>query len=272
MLEFSSSPREMLASVWRHRRLIVTLARREVLGRYRGSVFGLAWSFFNPILMLAVYTFVFSVVFRARWSGGGESRTEFAIILFAGLMVFNLFAECVTRAPGLVIANANYVKKVVFPLEVLPVVAVVSALFHGGVSLLVWLVFFGAMFGLPPPTALLLPVVLAPLLAFTLGLSWLLASLGVYLRDVGQVVGIATAALMFLSPIFFPVTALPVDVQPILALNPLSLVIEHVRGVLIFGTLPVPWVYAVQVAVSLAVAWLGFAWFQKTRRGFADVL
>lgn len=272
MREFGASPRALLASVWSHRRLILTLTRREVLGRYRGSALGLAWSFFNPVLMLAVYTFVFSVVFRARWSGASESRVEFAIILFAGLLVFNLFSECVNRAPGLVIANANYVKKVVFPLEVLPVVSLASALFHGAVSLGVWLAFYGAAFGVPPPTALLLPVVIAPLLAFTLGLSWLLASLGVYLRDVGQIVGIATSALMFLSPVFFPTSALPAELQPVLALNPLALVIEHVRDVLIFGRLPGAAAFAVQVAGSLVVMGLGYAWFQKTRRGFADVL
>jgi lipopolysaccharide transport system permease protein len=262
----------MLASVWKNRRLILTLTRREVLGRYRGSALGLAWSFFNPILMLAVYTFVFSVVFRARWIGASESRVEFAIILFAGLMVFTFFSECVTRAPGLVIANANYVKKVVFPLEVLPVVTLASALFHGAVSLLVWLVFFGATFGAPPATAMLLPVVLLPLLAFTLGLSWLLTSLGVYLRDVGHVVGIATPALMFLSPVFFPISALPEAVRPLILLNPLTLVIEHVREVLIFGRIPSMPLLAAQFVVSGLVMWLGFAWFQRTRKGFADVL
>jgi lipopolysaccharide transport system permease protein len=153
------------------------------------------WSLFNPILMLAVYTFVFSVVFKARWSGGGESRSQFALALFIGLIVF---AECVNRAPGLVLSNANYVKKVIFPLEVLPPVALGAALFHAAVSVLVWIAFFVITVGAPHPEVIALPVVALPLMLLVAGLSWVLASLGVYLRDVGQVVGLLTTAQMFL--------------------------------------------------------------------------
>jgi lipopolysaccharide transport system permease protein len=222
--------------------------------------------------MLTVYTFVFSVVFKARWSGGGDSKTEFALILFAGLMVFNLFAECVNRAPSLILSNVNYVKKVVFPLEILPAVSFGAALFHTAISFGVWLLFFLLFFGLPPVTALLLPIVIFPLAALTLGLSWFLASLGVYLRDVGQFIGIATTALLFLSPIFYPVSGLPQKYQTLLLLNPLTLVIEQVRDILIWGKTP-DWIFfGGSLAASAMIAWLGFAWFQKTRKGFADVL
>jgi len=179
MQNFSLSPQEMGRSLWRNRELISSLTQREVIGRYRGSTLGILWSFFNPVLMLAVYTFVFSVVFKARWNAGSESRTEFALVLFAGLMVFNLFSECVTRAPSLILSNANYVKKVVFPLEILPWVSLGSALFHTLISLGVWLLFYAVFFGIPPVTAWLLPVVVIPLIAFTMGISWFLASLGV---------------------------------------------------------------------------------------------
>lgn len=261
-----------LASLRRHRELVVSLIRRDVVGRYRGSALGLLWSFFNPILMLVVYTFVFSIVFKARWSVDSDSRTEFALVLFTGLVVFNLFAECIQRAPGLILGNVNYVKRVVFPLEILPWVALGSALFHMAISLGVWLVFYLAFFGIPPVTALLLPVTLLPLLLLTLGLSWLLASLGVFLRDVGQVVGVLTTAMMFLSPIFYPLAALPEKYRLLIQLSPLTVAVESARGVLIWGQ-GIPWAeWSVCLVYSALAAWLGFAWFQKTRKGFADVL
>ena len=272
MQDFSISPRAMVASVWRHRGLVWAMVRREVAGRYRGSVMGLLWSLFNPIFMLAVYTFVFSVVFQARWNVGSDSKTEFALMLFAGLMVFSLFAECLSRAPGLVVGNVNYVKKVIFPLDILPWVALGSALFHFLVSLGVWLIAYILLFGMPNITILLLPLVVFPLLLLSLGLSWLLASLGVFLRDVGQVVAVLIPVLMFMAPIFYPITALPEAYRGYLLLNPLTAIIEQARKVMYFGQLPDFTQLALHGVISLAVFWLGFAWFQKTRKGFADVL
>jgi lipopolysaccharide transport system permease protein len=255
-----------------NRQLIVQMIKREVVGRYRGSSLGLLWSFFNPVLMLAVYTFVFSVVFKARWAGGSASKTEFALVLFAGLLVFNLFSECINRAPGLILSNANYVKKVIFPLEILPIIALGSAGFHFLVSLIVWLLFYLIFFGIPPATILLLPLILIPLILITLGLSWLLASLGVYLRDVGQIIGTATTVLMFLSPIFYPITALPEQYRPYMQISPLTFVVEQARDLMMWGK-DMDWSgWAMWIAVSLMIAWAGFAWFQKTRKGFADVL
>jgi len=272
MQNFSISPREMVASLWRNRGLTKALIKREVIGRYRGSVMGILWSFFNPVFMLLVYTFVFSVVFKARWSGGSDSKTEFAMVLFAGLTIFNLFSECFTRAPSLILSNVNYVKKVVFPLEILPWVSMGSALFHGLISLTVWLIFYTIFFGTPHAEALLFPVLILPLLLMTMGLSWFLAALGVYIRDIAQIIGIVTTTLMFLSPIFYPVSSLPKDYQPLLLLNPLTPAIEQGRALLVWGTMPDWRMYAVYLGVTLVVAWLGFAWFQKTRKGFADVI
>jgi lipopolysaccharide transport system permease protein len=234
---------------------------------------GIFWSLANPIFMLAVYTFVFSVVFKARWgAGGSDSKTEFALVLFAGLMVFNLFAECIGRAPGLILANVNYVKKVVFPLEVLPWVSMGSALFQFVVSLGVWLVAYGLLFGVPHWQVLLLPLVVLPLVLFVMGLSWALASLGVYLRDVGQIIGVLITVLMFLTPIFYPASALPAAYQPLMFLNPLTAPIEMARDLMYWGKLPSLSLLAVYGAGALGFALLGFAWFQKTRKGFADVL
>ena len=271
MHNFSISPRAMLDGLWRHRALIRVFVVREVAGRYRGSFLGLLWSFITPMLMLAVYTFVFSVVFNARWGGGGESRYQFAMVLFAGLIIFNIFAECVAKAPGLVVGNANYVKKVVFPLEILPWVNLGSALFHAGVSLLVLLAALAVVDGIPW-TVLLLPLVLLPFVLLVMGLSWFLASIGVFVRDVGQFIGTVVTVLLFMSPIFYPISALPGSVARFLFLNPLTFIIEQSRELIIWGRLPNWSGLGLYLLFAAVVAWLGFAWFQKSRKGFADVL
>ena len=272
MQSFSLSPAALASSPWRNRELLAALSRRDVVGRYRGSLMGLAWSFLHPLVMLAVYTFVFGVVFRARWDSASGSTAEFALVLFAGLLVFNVFAECVNRAPTLVLANPGYVKKVVFPLEVLPWVSLAAALFHLAIGLVVWLAFYAVLIGVPHATVLWLPLVLVPLAFLTLGVSWFFAALAVYLRDVAHVVGVGTTALLFMTPVFFPLSALPSAMQPWLRLNPLTDIVEMTREVLVAGHAPDAGRLAVMIATSLAVAWLGFAWFQRTRRGFADVL
>ena len=272
MRVFPATPTEMVASLWRNRSLIDASTKREVLGRYRGSALGLLWSFFNPLFMLAVYTFVFSEVFKARWSAGSESKTEFALVLFAGLIVFNLFAECINRAPSLILTSPNYVKKVVFPLEILPFVGMMSALYHALISLVVWLAAYLALFGLPHATVLMVPLVILPFGLFIMGLSWALASLGVFLRDVSQFIGVVTAMLMFLSPIFYPASALPESYRYLIYFNPLTPVVEMTRDVLYWGNMPDLQMLAIYWVATGLIAWLGFAWFQKTRKGFADVL
>jgi lipopolysaccharide transport system permease protein len=263
----------MFTSLWRNRRLISQMTRRDVMGRYRGSVMGLAWSFFNPVLMLIVYTFVFSVVFKARWSvGGEESKAGFAIVLFVGMIVHGIFAECVNRAPGLILSNVNYVKKVVFPLEILPWVALGSALFYGLVSVIVLMLAQLVVNQSFPWTSVLFPLVFLPLIFASMGFSWFLAALGVFVRDTGQVTGIFTTVLLFLSPVFYPVSALPEEYRGLLQLNPLTLIIEESRKVLVFGSLPDWPSLGVALLAGLAIAAAGFWWFQKTRKGFADVL
>lgn len=271
-----TSLRSMLHTLWHNRMLIVQMSRREVVGRYKGSVMGLLWSFLNPLFMLAVYTFFFAVVFKSRWgaapSGGEESKTLFAVLLFVGMIVHGLFAEVLNRAPSLILGNVNYVKKVVFPLEILPVISMGSALFHSVVSLGVLLLVFVAFNHFLHWTVVFLPFVFLPLIILTLGLAWMLASLGVFVRDVGQTIGLAMTVMMFLSPVFYPVTALPERLRPWMMANPLTFIIEQARAVLIWGQMPNWNGLLLYTAVSTVVAWLGFAWFQKTRKGFADVL
>jgi lipopolysaccharide transport system permease protein len=272
MQNFKATPTEIFVSFWRNRNLLVNLIKREVAGRYRGSIMGMLWSLFNPIFMLTVYTLVFSVVFKARWSNEGSSKTEFALILFAGLIIFNLFSECISRAPTLILSNSNYVKKVVFPLEILPWVSLGAALFHGAISLIVWLIAYAIIFGPPHLTVLYLPLIILPISLFIMGFSWILAALGVYIRDVSQLTGILITVLMFLSPIFYPITALPEKYRHLLLMNPLTPAIEQARDLLYWGRAPSLTMVAIYLSASVAIAWVGFAWFQKTRKGFADVI
>jgi lipopolysaccharide transport system permease protein len=263
-------------SFGQHFRLMLSIVGREIVGRYRGSAFGILWSLLTPLFMLSIYTFVFGVVMKAKWSvPGGQVRehstAEFAVILFSGLLVFQFFSEVVGAAPGRILSNVNYVKKVVFPIEILPVVSVGVALFHVGVSLLVLLLFSAFVFGLPA-TLPLAPLVFAPFVLLTLGLAWFFAAVGVYLRDIGQIIGPVLTASMFLSPIFFPRTALPDWLQPWLIFHPLTIPVETFRNVVVFGVQP-DWIaLAVYTCVAALVAMLGYLFFQKTRRGFADVL
>jgi len=268
-----AGPSEMVSSFWRNRQLMLQLTRREVLGRYRGSLMGLAWSFFNPLLMLTVYTFVFSVVFKALWrTGEPTSRMQFALVLFIGVIVHGLIAEVVNQAPGLILGNASYVKRVIFPLEILPWVVLGSALFHALISLMVLLIAQLLFNGGIPATASLLPLVLLPLVPMTMGFAWLLAATGVFIRDIAQVTGIITTVMMFLAPVFYPVTALPEQYRKWLYLNPITYIIEQARAVLFAGQQP-NWIgLGVYSIVALVVAGAGFWWFQMTRKGFADVV
>lgn len=269
-----ATPASLLAGFWRERRLIGQLIKREVLGRYRGSFMGVAWSFLSPILMLVVYTFVFSVVFQAKWPGMMEAggKTRFALLLFVGVIAHGLVAEAITKAPALVVGNANYVKKVVFPLETLGWSLVGAAAFHACVSLLILLAAKWLLEGWVPLTAWWLPVVLLPLGFIALGAAWLFAALGVFIRDIAQLTGVFATVLMFLSPVFYPIAALPEQYRGWVELNPLTIAIEQSRAVLFAGTAPDAMLLAWFYLGSLVFMALGYAWFQVTRRGFADVL
>lgn len=234
---------------------------------------GLAWSFFNPILMLSVYTFVFSVVFKARWGGGvDESKTEFALLLFTGMIVHGLFAECINRSPESVVANVNYVKKVVFPLEILPVVALGSSIFHALISVFVLLLAILALDGAVPWTFVLFPVVLLPLVIGTMGVAWFLAAISVFVRDIKQTTSLMTTILLFISPVFYSISMMPPRFQFWMQLNPLTFIIEESRKVLILGH-PFDFMsWVIYMAASIVVAWFGYWWFQRLRKGFSDVL
>ena len=257
----------------RNRTLLLQFVKRNIALRYRGSMLGLVWSFVQPLMMLCVYTFVFSVVFKARWGvdmGGG--RGAFAIIMFCGMAIFNIFSESVNACCVVVTGNPNLVKKVIFPLEILPIAQTVSSFILG----MVWfiLLFFGTVFifGKISFTVLLLPLILLPLFLFTLGTACFAASLGVYVRDTSYVVQVVLQILFFMTPIFYPIQAVPERFRWPLRLNPLTLLIEEARKVFIYGQLPDWRFLGAAFLISLAVMQLGFVWFSRTKKGFADVL
>lgn len=259
-------------SALQHRALIWQLSKREIVGRYKGSVGGILWSFINPLIMLTIYTFIFSVVFQARWGIESSNKIDFALILFAGLIPYQLFAECITKAPSIILNNVNYVKKIVFPLEILPWVQLIAGLFHMLISLVVLILFWGFFHHQFHWTVVLVPLVNLPLICFVLGLMWFLASIAVFFRDIIQTLSMITLAFLFLSPVFYPIAIIPEPYQSLIQLNPLSLILEQNRQVILWGILPNWSALLNNLGIALLFATGGFYWFQKTSSTFADVL
>lgn len=264
----------VIAPLVTHRNLVYQLTRRDILARYRGSMLDILWSVLQPILMLLVYTFVFTQIFQARWMGANGSPTapSFALVLFIGMIIHGFFSDCLNRAPALVTGNANYVKKVVFPLEILPWVALNAALFHTAIYALVFLVFLLISGQGVPVTIVALPVIFIPLILVIIGCMWLIAAVGVYLRDVSYVVMFVTNLLLFLSPVFYPLSAVPERFRGVMALNPLTFFIEQARDVALWGKWPDWILLAAWLAFGMVFAYLALRWFEHARKGFADVL
>lgn len=269
----------MLLSAWRHRYLLEQMTMREIMGRYRGSLMGVLWSLVTPLLMLAIYTLVFGFIMPVRWtervgmrSFEADSTLDYSLILFCGLLLHSFLSETLSRASGLIVANVNLVKRVVFPLDLLAWSATGSGLFHLAVG-------FGVLFvgyvlvhlGLNM-MIVTLPFVLAPFVVMVMGFVWFLAASAVYVRDIGQAIPAVTTILMFTSPILFPKAAMPPLMQTLMKLNPLTVPVEQVRAAVIWGVRPDLTELAIYSVAALVVAWAGHAWFQRCRRGFADAL
>lgn len=271
MRRFSSSPIQLVSSLFRNLRLVDALTRREFAARYRGSIVGILWSVVLPLVMLAIYTFAFRVAFTPKTSWGG-SNPEFALVLFAGLLMFNVIAECLNRAPMLIHNHISFVKKVIFPIEILPLVLVCSALIQMIIGFSVWIVFYAFIVGIPHLTVLFFPFLLIPLALFSVGISMGLSAVGVFIRDLSQMTAVLTTILMFVSPVFFSADAIPERFRWVVDLNPLAWLIEACRKLLISGDIPQSTDVLLLFFVSFAVCWLGYFIFQRTRIGFADVL
>lgn len=259
-------------SLLRNARLVWELCKRDVSGRYRGSMGGMFWAFLNPLLMLAIYSFVFGYIFKSRWTAVESGNVNFAIILFIGLIISNFFSECLNRAPVLITSNPNYVKKVIFPLETLSWVTVGTGLFHALISSIVLVVALIATGTPVSPAAALFPVLLLVFLPMVAGVTWLFSALGVYFRDTQQIMQVLTTSLVFLAPIFYPRSSLPEQYRWLLSLNPLTFVVESARDLILWGRLPNAIDALTYVLASLLVSWLGWLVFNATRKGFADVI
>lgn len=272
MIRFSTSPLSLLKTLFINKDLIVMLVFREVVGRYKGSVAGVVWAFITPVITLLMYTLVFGVILKSRWGLNSENTSDYALILFAGLIFYNLISECLAKAPALIIGNVSFVKQVIFPLEILPVTVLGSAVFHFLVSFGLLISVWACLHELSILYIIVTMLFLLPLCLISLGLVWFLAASTVYFRDIGQVVTFLNGALLFLSPIFYQSSVVPEGLKSFLYFNPLTLVIDTLRDMLIFGVFPTWQIFSVYFVVSLFIAYAGYAYFQKIRSGFADVI
>jgi lipopolysaccharide transport system permease protein len=263
---------EVVNSLVSNRALVYQLTRRNIQIRFRGAALGILWSLVTPILMLVMYTFVFGTILKVRWIQQEGGNLEFATILFSGLIVHTYFSECLQYSVDLITSNRQYVKKVVFPLTSLAWVAVLTALFQAAISTVILLLYLMFAQNILHWTIIIVPFLLFPLMLIALGASWIISATAVYLRDISQVIGLITLALLFLSPVFYPVSSLPDVLQPLLYLNPITWVIEQVRGAILWGELPDLGGYIKYTLIGLLVAWVGVVWFQRLRPGFSDVV
>lgn len=268
-----ANPLKMIRHLWTHRELIRQFTKREVLQQYKGSYLGLVWSFGTPLAMLTVYTFVFSVVFKARFEGTTTgSHAEFALGLFAGLIAFNVLSEVLTSSPRLILNNANYVKKVIFPLEILPVSKLGAMIIDSLFNLIILLLGAVIILRYVPWTIIFLPLMYLPLIFLSLGLSWFMASLGVFIRDINNLLSVIVRMLFFLTPIFYPISAIPERYRPVLYLNPLTFIVNHFRRVILWGQMPDWSEYIVITGGTFVICMLGYIWFMKSKKTFADVV
>ncbi len=267
------NPAAMLRELWRGRELIRQFSWREVVGRNKGTQLGMVWTFLNPLLILVVNTFVFAVVLRQNWNVLGGGPAEFPLTMLCGMTVFGVFAETVCAAPTMIVSRPNFVTRVVFPIEIFPVSALGCALFYAAINLVLIVAGTGILLRTFSTTMYLFPLVLLPLVCMSLGLAWFLAALGVFLRDINSIVGLVVyRVLVFMTPLFFPATAVPERFRPVLEYNPLTIIVESARRTLMWSQAPdwhaLGWV----TAGSLVAMQLGYAWFVRSKRGFADVI
>lgn len=262
---------KLLLTLRKHQSLVIELTRREFTGRYRGSFGGVFWSFIQPLFLLSVYTVAFGVILKTRWGFSGGTA-EYALMLFAGLIIFNAFSECLSKSSTLITSNQNFVKKVVFPLELLPVVSVVTVLIHAMIAIVVWFLGYILLFGVPKATAILFPLIFMCLVPVLLGVGWLFSALGVVARDLSQLTGMLNHVLLFLTPIFYSIEAVPPSLQKFLMLNPLTFLVEQFRSVLFLGKTPDFKGLVIYFILASLFAWIALVLFRRLRPTFADML
>jgi lipopolysaccharide transport system permease protein len=268
------SPVGLVRNLWHYRDLARQFAARDVAIRHKGTLLGAAWTVVNPLLTLAVYTFLFTVIFPSRWEplGTAGPKADFAVRFWCGYVVYTIFADVANRAPGLVLDRPNLVRKVVFPLEILAVATVLSSLVYGAIGLVLLLIAAPLVTGALSPTLWAFPAVLPALCMVSLGAAWFLSALGVYIRDTRQVVPVVMQLLFFVTPVFYPIERVPDGFQPVLRANPFTTLVEASRDTLLAGRLPDWTALGLVTLAAFLVMQAGYAWFMRTKRGFADVI
>ncbi len=269
MSTMTFNPMRIFIDIQNNRYLLGQLIKRDVLLRYRGAMFGVLWIFLSPLLMLAIFAFIFGYIFQARWPQQ-DTGIPFWLLLYSGLIAFNVFAETISRAPTSVRGYPSFVKKIIFPVNILPVVPLGVSLVQGGFNFLILLVAL-AWTGHLHVGILLFPLLITPLILLALGLSWFLAAWGVFIKDMTQIVPVFVQMLLFLSPVFYPLSAVPKVLRPIYQYNPLGVVIETSRATVIGQS--VEWcTWGVAFGFCFVAAILGYVFFQHSRDEFADAL
>lgn len=262
----------MIKTLYKNGYLLRQLVKKDIQQRYQGSILGMLWSFIVPILMLVIYTFVFSEVFQAKWDIDTSDKYQFALVLFCGLSAFNMVAEVMNRSTILIVSNTNYVKKVIFPLEILPVVITCSALFNCVISFAILIVAKLVLYHNVSSTLYLIILAMIPLIVMSVGLGLFISALSVYLKDVGNIISVLVTVLMYMSPVFFPLSAVPEKFRGICEANPMTYIIENFRNVVLHGKC-LDWkFYGISCVVALGIYLFGKVVFMRAKEGFADVL
>lgn len=260
-----------LAALWEQRSLISLFVQRDFAGRYRGSLLGAVWPLLNPLGHMVLYTFLFSVVLQVKF-GASTSTSSFALYLMSGFLPWSAMSEAMSSATTKILEVPNLVKKVVFPLEILPLVTTVSAFLSGVIGIAIVILFAAVIQQTIHPTLLLLPVVIIPHFLFTLGVSWLVASLGVFVRDCRHFMALGLSAWMYMTPIVYPAERLPENLKFILYINPVAGMITDYRKLILEGSLPDFYPYLAYTSLSVVICLLGFHFFYRTKNSFADIM
>lgn len=263
-----------LGTLWYRRQLILTLGLREVTQRFRSSSLGLLWTVIQPLAVVTIFYFVFSVVFQNRWGAADESKGDFIIALFSGFLVYNLFFDTVSRAPMMVVGNINYVKKLVFPIHLIPFIISIGSLVSFFCTFVILVLMYMLIHqGAPHFAVVTVFLSVLPVYLLSIGVSWMVASASVFYRDINHAVPLVLQALVFVSPVLYPMSRVPDGlVRQLMQMNPLAMPIEQARAAIMYGVIP-DWMGILQsLAVSMLVCVVGIIFFQRLRPGFADVL
>ena len=252
--------------------LILIFLIRDISSRFKGSYLGIFWMIATPLFMLAIFTFIFGEIFKIKWLDIPESKNYFAIILFSGLMIYNFFAESLSKSSTLFVSNVNYIKKILFPLEILPVISVLSCAVQLAVTFLVWLIFYFIVVGIPDLSILLFPIILLPFFFILTGLTFLFSTLGVFFRDTSSIINVLITMLLFLSPIFYPISIIPEEYQIYIYINPVAYQIEITRDILLWNTLPNLNYFGMYLVLSFLFFSLTISYFRKYKDRFIDVI